>query len=194
MRISHQTSSHMSIWLTLALLSGLLGGCAGMDSRGELPTVASVDLARYAGTWYEIARLPMWFQRHCVDSKAVYAVRPDGRVGVHNECVTDDGGLAMADGVATVVDTKTNARLMVVFDNWFARLFGSSREGNYWILDLDPEYRTVLVGTPDRRYLWMLARAPQIDDATYRKLVHLARGFGYPVEQLIRDRRPGSSS
>jgi apolipoprotein D and lipocalin family protein len=183
-----------SVWLTLALLSGLLGGCAGMDSRGELPTVASVDLARYAGTWYEIARLPMWFQRHCVDSKAVYAVRPDGRVGVHNECVTDDGGLATADGVATVVDTKTNARLMVVFDNWFARLFGSSREGNYWILDLDPEYRTVLVGTPDRRYLWMLARAPQVDNVTYQRLVHLARGFGYPVEQLIRDRRPGPSS
>ena len=194
MRITDQTSPSMNIWLILALLSGLLGGCAGIDSRGELPTVASVDLARYAGTWHEIARLPMWFQRHCVDSKAVYTVRSDGRVGVHNECVTDDGGLAEADGVATVVDTKTNARLMVVFDNWFARLFGSSREGNYWILDLDPEYRTVLVGTPDRRYLWILARAPQIDDATYRKLVHLARGFGYPVEQLIRDRRPGPSS
>mgnify|MGYP003482003947 CR=1 FL=1 len=161
----------MNIWLMLVLLSGLLGGCAGMDSRGELPTVASVDLARYAGTWYEIARLPMWFQRHCVDSKAVYAVRPDGRVGVHNECVTDDGGLATADGVATVVDTKTNARLMVVFDNWFARLFGSSREGNYWILDLDPEYRTVLVGTPDRRYLWILARAPQIDGGEHHAIV-----------------------
>lgn len=194
MRIFNRTSPPVNIWLTLALLGGLLGGCAGMDSRGELPTVASVDLARYAGTWHEIARLPMWFQRHCVDSKAVYTVRSDGRVGVHNECVTDDGGLAEADGVATVVDTKTNARLMVVFDNWFARLFGSSREGNYWILDLDPEYRTVLVGTPDHRYLWMLARAPQINDATYRKLVHLARGFGYPVEQLIRDRRPGPSS
>jgi apolipoprotein D and lipocalin family protein len=194
MRISNRTNAYRQIWISLAMLGGLFGGCAGIDSRGELPTVASVDLARYAGTWYEIARLPMWFQRHCVDSKAVYAVRSDGRVGVHNECVTDDGGLATADGVATVVDTKTNARLMVVFDNWFARLFGSSREGNYWILDLDPEYRTALVGTPDRRYLWILARAPQIDDATYRKLVHLARGFGYPVESLIRDQRPGSSS
>jgi apolipoprotein D and lipocalin family protein len=194
MRISEQTSPSMNIWLALALLSGLLGGCAGMQSKEDLPTVASVDLSRYAGTWYEIARLPMWFQRHCVDSKAVYTVRSDGQVGVHNECMTDDGGLAMADGVATVVDAKTNARLMVVFDNWFARLFGSSREGNYWILDLDPEYRTVLVGTPDRRYLWILARAPQIDEVTYRKLVHLARGFGYPVEQLIRDRRPVPSS
>jgi apolipoprotein D and lipocalin family protein len=184
----------MNSWFMLVLLGGLLGGCAGMDLRGELPTVASVDLNRYAGTWYEIARLPMWFQRHCVGSKAVYTVRSDGRVGVHNECVTDGGGLATADGVATVVDVKTNARLMVVFDNWFARLFGSSREGNYWILDLDPEYRTALVGTPDRRYLWILARTPRIDDGTYQKLVQLARGFGYPVENLIRDQRSGPSS
>jgi apolipoprotein D and lipocalin family protein len=161
-----------------------------MEAKGDLPTVASVDLGRYAGTWYEIARLPMWFQRHCVDSKAVYTVRLDGRVGVHNECVTDGGRLDTAEGVATVVDTRTNARLMVVFDNWFARLFGSSREGNYWILDLDPDYRTALVGTPDRRYLWILAREPRIDDDRYQRLVQLARKFGYPVEHLIRDQRP----
>ena len=190
MRIFNLTNHHMNLWLTLVLLSGLLGGCAEIDSRGALPTVASVDLARYAGTWYEIARLPMWFQRHCVDSKAVYTLRLDGRVGVHNACVTDGGELATADGVATVVDAKTNARLVVVFDNWFARLFGSSREGNYWILDLDPEYRTVLVGTPDRRYLWILARTPQIDDGTYQRLVSLAQGLGYPIEHLIRDLRP----
>lgn len=180
--------------LSIALLGWLLSGCAGMDAKGDLTTVAFVDLGRYAGTWYEIARLPMWFQRHCVDSKAVYTVRPDGRVGVHNECVTDRGELDIADGVATVVDTNTNARLMVVFDNWFARLVGSSREGNYWVLDLDPEYRTAVVGTPDRRYLWILARVPRMDDDSYQQLVHLARRFGYPVERLIRGRRPGPSS
>ena len=194
MRIFTQASPHVRIWFALALLGWLLGGCAGMESRGDLPTVGSVDLGRYAGTWYEIARLPMWFQRHCVDSKAVYTLRSDGRIAVHNECATGDGRLVAAEAVATVVDTKTNARLMVVFDNWFARLFGTSREGNYWILDLDPEYRTVLVGTPDRRYLWILARAPRIDDGTYQKLVQLARGFGYPVENLILDKRPGPVS
>jgi hypothetical protein len=99
-----------------------------------------VDLSRYVGTWYEIARLPMWFQRHCVDSKAIYSSRSDGAIGVHNECVTDTGKVEQAEGVATVIDAKTNARLTVVFDNWFARLFGSSREGNYWVLDLDPEF------------------------------------------------------
>lgn len=191
---SSQTRLHVYIYLLCALLSGILGGCAGIESKESLHTVTSVDLGRYAGTWYEIARLPMWFQRHCVDSKAVYTVRSDGRLGVHNECVTDSGGRDTADGVATVVDTQTNARLMVVFDNWFARLFGSSREGNYWIFDLDPDYRTALVGTPDRRYLWILAREPRIDDDSYQKLVQLARSFGYPVERLIRDQRPDSSS
>ena len=176
--------------LGLALTGVLLGGCAGVDSREEVPTVASVDLNRYVGTWYEIARLPMWFQRHCVDSRAVYTLRPDGAIGVHNECVTDAGGRDEIEGVATVVDAKTNARLNVQFDNWFARLFGSSREGNYWILDLDAGYRTALVGTPDRRHLWILSRTPQLDEPAYRRLVELSRGFGYPADDLVRDRRP----
>jgi apolipoprotein D and lipocalin family protein len=189
MRIFNNTNAHVNIWFGIAMLGGLLGGCAGIDSKGEVSTVASVDLSRYAGTWYEIARLPMWFQRHCVDSKAVYTVRADGAVGVHNECMTDRGGVERAEGVATVVDAKTNARLNVVFDNWFARFFGSSREGNYWILDLDAEYQTAVVGTPDRRYLWILARAPKLDGASYRRLVEVGRGFGYPTDELIHDRR-----
>jgi len=184
-------SGSMSARLTLTVLLCLtLGACAGVDSRGDLSTVASVDLSRYAGTWYEIARLPMWFQRHCVDSKAIYSRRPDGAVAVYNECVTKSGVVEHAEGVATVVDTKTNARLTVVFDNWFAQLFGSSREGNYWVLDLDSEYRTAMVGTPDRRYLWILSRTPQLEEATYRRLVERARQLGYPVSDLIEARRP----
>jgi apolipoprotein D and lipocalin family protein len=186
-------SSVESARLALAVLCFTLGACAGVDSRSDLSTVASVDLSRYAGTWYEIARLPMWFQRHCVDSKATYSSRPDGTVGVRNECVTDTGGLEQAEGVATVVDAKTNARLTVVFDNWFARLFGSSREGNYWILDLDPEYRTAMVGTPDRRYLWILSRTSLLEEATYRRLVERARELGYPVSDLIKAQRSASS-
>ena len=177
----------------MVVLCLMLGACAGVDSSGALQTVASVNLSRYAGTWYEIARLPMWFQRHCVDSKAVYSIRPDGAVGVHNECMTDTGGVEQAEGVATVVDAKTNARLTVVFDNWFARLFGSSRDGNYWILDLDAEYRTAIVGTPDRQFLWILSRSPQLDEPTYRGLVERARQLGYPVSDLITARRPASS-
>ena len=193
MRRGVNRAGSVSARLTLTILCFTLGACAGVDSRGELQTVTSVDLSRYTGTWYEIARLPMWFQRHCVDSKAIYSSRSDGAVGVHNECVTDTGKVEQAEGVATVVDAKTNAKLTVVFDNWFARLFGSSRDGNYWILDLDPEYRIAMVGTPDRRFLWILSRTPQLDEATYGRLVERARQLGYPVSDLIRARRSASS-
>ena len=171
----------------------VLSACAGMGPGTTLLTVASVDLARYAGTWHEIARLPMWFQRHCVDSKATYTVRADGAIGVRNECITDTGGHDRIEGVATVVDTSTNARLRVVFDNFFARLFGSSREGNYWILALDPDYRTAVVGTPDRRYLWILSRSPHLDEPTYQRLVEQARRLGFPVSELIRAHRAAAS-
>jgi apolipoprotein D and lipocalin family protein len=174
---------------SVAAFSLLLTACAGADRKDTLPTVSSVDLTRYAGTWYEIARLPTWFQRHCVDSKAVYTSRPDGAFRVHNECVTDSGGVEQAEGVATVVDASTNARLLVLFDNFFARLFGSSHDGNYWILSLDPEYRTAMVGTPDRRYLWILSRSPQLDDESYQRLVQRAKELGFPVPDLIRTRR-----
>ena len=177
----------------VAALCAAFAACAWMEPKEPLQTAASVDLVRYAGTWYEIARLPMWFQRHCVDSKAIYSSRPDGAIGVHNECVTDSGGLDQIDGVATVVDAKTNARLTVQFDNFFARLFGSSRDGNYWIIELDPDYRTSMVGTPDRRFLWILCRSPQLDEATYQRLVDRAKQLGFPVSDLIRAQRQSSS-
>ena len=175
--------------ITVMMMSVMLMSCADIRPREPLSTVSSVDLDRYAGTWYEIARLPMWFQRHCVDSKATYTRRPDGAIGVHNECVTDKGDIDKADGMATIVDTTTNARLTVVFENWFAQLVGPSREGNYWILDLDPEYRTALVGTPNRRYLWILSRTPTLDEPTYLRLVKKAEQSGFSVSDLIRAKR-----
>ena len=176
-------------WLGIGTVFLAAAACGGMEPREPLTTVAFVDLSQYSGTWHEIARLPMWFQRHCVDSKAIYTSRPDGTVGVHNECQTDTGGLDQVDGVATVVDQKTNARLTVVFDNFFARLFTSSRQGNYWILDLDPGYRVAMVGTPDRRYLWILSRTPRLDEPTYELLVAKALALGFPIRDLIRTSR-----
>ena len=191
-----QIASRYARMHTLVAATALCLGfsaCAGVSPKDTLPTVASVDLTRYAGTWHEIARLPMWFQRHCVDSKATYTVRKDGTIGVHNACTTDSGGHDEIDGVATVVDPSTNARLRVVFDNFFARLFGSSREGNYWILALDSDYQTAMVGTPDRRHLWILSRSRQLDETTYQRLVQQAQQFGFPVSDLIRPPRPAGS-
>jgi|SRR5689334_16945334 len=182
MRVFHRA-------LPVLLSSTLLISCAGRQSSEPLPTVPAIDLARYAGTWYEIARLPMWFQRHCVDSKATYTPQSEGRIAVHNECVTDQGTIDTADGMATVVDPGTNAKLAVTFDNWFAKLAGPSREGNYWILDIDPDYRTAMVGTPNRRYLWLLSRTPDIDEATYQRFILIAKQLGFQVSDLIRTRR-----
>lgn len=187
---SHDGMNRNSLLPLIVTLVLMVSGCAGMDRKDTLPTVPSVDLNRYTGTWYEIARLPMWFQRHCIDSKATYSRREDGMIGVRNECLTDAGEHDHIEGLARVVDPQTNARLTVVFDNFFARLFSSSRDGNYWILGLDPEYRTAMVGTPDRRYLWILSRTPQLDETLYQQFVEQAQQLGFPVSSLIRTCRP----
>lgn len=150
------------------------------------PTVPYVDLERYRGTWYELARLPAWFQRDCLQSRAVYEPLSPGRLSVVNSCPTADGKTKVARGSATVVDPVSNARLEVVFDNWFSRLFPWLVKGDYWILDLSPDYRTVIVGTPDRKYLWIMAREPSIPEETYRALVERATDLGFATDRLLR--------
>jgi apolipoprotein D and lipocalin family protein len=165
-----------------ALLLALLGGCA---SERPLRTAAEVDLTRYQGTWYEIARLPQWFQRGCVRSRAEYTIIDATTVGVTNRCTQASGESRSATGRAYVVDPETNAKLEVIFDNWFSRLFPSLVRGKYWITYLDPEYRSVLVGHPNREYLWILARSPRLSDSEFEDLLRRARERGFDTEALI---------
>jgi len=169
----------------LAPLAAVILGCTTPAPHPPLETVPRVDLQRYAGTWHEIARLPAFFQRDCVESRAEYALLPSGRVGVTNRCRTRDGRERSIAGHADPVD-PTNARLRVRFDTWFAVFIPVPRDGNYWILDLAPDYGTAIVGTPDRRYLWLLARSPDLDDAAFAAMVERARALGFPVERLVR--------
>ena len=132
-------------------------------SASPLPPVqpvAAVDLRRYAGGWYEIARIPNRFQTQCArHSTAHYRLRPDGNVAVLNQCIKRSGSVDEARGVARVVDRVSNARLkvsLVSFLGW--RPFW----GDYWVIGLDPQYRWAVVGSPDRRYGWLLARSPQL--------------------------------
>jgi apolipoprotein D and lipocalin family protein len=199
-RIHVQLSKNQVAWLLFLGLTLVISvGCARVSTEPELPplqTVTSVDLTRYSGTWDEIARLPMWFQRDCVASQANYTLLENGNVEVKNQCLTTSGDQKQAQGVATVVDENTNAKLYVVFDNWAAKIFsgwGSApAEGNYWILYLDLGYRTALVGTPDREYLWILSRTPTLDKAIYEKLVSLGKQKGYLTANLIQDSHPSS--
>ena len=146
-------------WITAAgvllALGLLLAGCAGTPPADAPRTVAAVDLPRYLGTWYEIARLPNRFQdgggRACEQVTATYTARPDGRIGVLNRC-DDAGRQRVAAGQAYVVEGSGGARLRVSF---FWPFYG-----DYWVLGLDPDYRWAVVGAPDRKYLWASVAPP----------------------------------
>ncbi len=165
MRISLSALKIAATGLFLAL-----AGCANKPTA-PLPTVASVDLNRYLGGWYEIALLPNRFQAVCVaDTKASY--RLDGDVvRVWNRCRKADGTIADANGIAKIVEGSGNAKLRVSFFRPFY--------GNYWVLALDPDYRWVLVGEPGRDYGWILSRTPQLDKVTVDAILDKAEALGY---------------
>ncbi len=153
---------------------------AETDAPGpkEVRTVEYVDLNRYAGKWYQIAFFPTFFQGKCtIDTTATYGLLPDGRVSVLNECRTPKGKYRSITGTARVVDFDSNAKLKVKFF-WFAPA------GDYWILDLDPNYQTAVVGSPDRKFLWFLARTPSIPKSRYDQLVNAAAGQLFDVSRL----------
>lgn len=136
-----------------------------------LPTVPQVDLARYAGAWYEMALLPNRFQKQCVaDTQARYRLDGD-RVEVVNRCRKADGRIDDIKGRAKVVDGSGNAKLRVSF---FWPFYG-----DYWVLALDDDYRQVLVGAPSRQYAWVLSRTPQMDEAALQALLDRAAALGF---------------
>jgi apolipoprotein D and lipocalin family protein len=147
----------------------------------KVPSVVStVDLKRYQGTWYEIARLPNYFERKLKCVTATYTIRDDGRVTVLNggHYISDPLETSTAKGVAWVPDKNVPAKLKVQFFWPFS--------GDYWIMYLDNDYRYVLVGDPGFKYLWILARDKKIDEATYKMLLQKAVDEGYDVKLIIK--------
>jgi len=166
--------SLLGLLVSLRLLPG---------TGGELPplqVVPSVDLTRYAGKWYEIARLPNRFQRACVsDTTATYTLRADGKISVLNQCRQADGGIKSARATARVAGPgQPNSKLRVTFFWPFS--------GNYWIIGLDPEYRWAVVGEPNRKYLWILSRTPELDDRIYHEILERVKAQGYDVSRIVR--------
>ena len=170
----------------LAGLIGMLwaGGCASTTTeRLHLPaleTVPHVDLARYLGTWYEIASFPQSFQRGCTATTATYTLRDDGQIDVVNRCRvgSPDGKKKAARGRARVVDRTTNAKLEVSFFRPFW--------GPYWIIDLAPDYSYAVIGHPGRDYLWILSRTPTMDEVTYQNILARLRVQRYETSRLVR--------
>lgn len=169
--------------------AGAVALTACSHAKENAPQVVSkVDLERYLGTWYEIARLPLRVQEGCHATTATYTKREDGRIGVLNKCYKDsfNGPLKEAEGVAWVVDEQTNAKLKVQFFWPFS--------GDYWILGLDQEdYQWALVGSPDRENMWILSRTPTISPERKALILSIARRKGFDVEALIYTPQPKPS-
>lgn len=163
----------------------VLGSVAVAAPANKPQTVSQMELNRYLGTWYEIARFPMYFQRKCAsDVTATYGLQANGNVSVLNQCRKADGETMASQGEAKAVD-RTNSKLKVSFLPDGLRWIPFTK-GDYWILKLDDNYQTALVGAPNRKYLWILSRTPTLDEQTYQQYVEAARQQGFDTSKLMR--------
>jgi apolipoprotein D and lipocalin family protein len=170
--------------IALMTLATIVGSVQSSASSTELKTVASVDLERYLGTWYEIASYPAWFQKDCTAVTAEYSLRGDGLISVVNSCrkKTLDGKLKQSMGRAKIVDTDSNAKLKVSFFGPFW--------GPYWIIDLDENYQWAVVGVPNRKYLWILSRTPLMNEEIYAGILDRLVDQGYDPSRLNKTLQP----
>jgi len=167
---------------SLIFLPLILSSCITMDRNTMKPleTVNYVDINRYIGEWYEIARYEHKFQKGCVGSKATYSLRDDGKISVLNQCYeeSDPGKMRSAKGKAWVVEKESNAKLKVSFFWPFS--------GDYWIIDLGENYEYGVVGHPGRKYLWILSRTPEMDESLYNEILTRLEKQAYDTSKLLK--------
>ena len=147
------------------------------EEHNTLEVVPHVELEKYIGKWYEIAHLPTRFQKGCTDTTATYTLAKNGSIAVLNEC-RRNGKVRQAKGKAKVVDTNSGAKLKVTF---FWPFYG-----DYWIINLGKDYDYAVVGTPNRKNLWILNRTPHMDDRLLSQLIDSAKSKGFDVTKLIK--------
>jgi apolipoprotein D and lipocalin family protein len=168
------------------LLIAVLMAAARPGAMGTvLPNqpVRALDLQRYSGRWYEIAHLPMYFQRKCLDAViATYTPNPDDSIHVHNTCRTADG-MKSVDGVAMITPGQPaviNVRFAPAWLTWLPQVWAE-----YWVIEVDAGYRWAVVGSPSRKYLWILSRQPEMPHQLFDALKQRARQRGYAVDKLM---------
>ncbi len=179
------TESMKQHLLLMALVTTLASGCAAAQpDKSPLQPIASLDVARYMGTWYEIAKYPNSFQNKCArNTRADYQPKPDGTVQVRNRCVMADGQTTEALGAARQVGPADSPKLQVRFaPAWLS--FLPWVWGDYWVIDLDPQYQLVAVSEPKREYLWVLSRTPTVEPAAYQALLARLAPRGFDMTRL----------
>lgn len=167
-------------------LSMVLMAAVAPAAGASLPNrpVNAVNLERYAGQWHEIAHLPMFFQRKCVDHiTATYTPNADGTIKVHNACRSKEGSVEASDGVARKVPGQAGAlkvRFAPAWLTWIPAVWA-----DYWIVELAPDYQWAVVGGPSKRYLWVLSRTPSMERKLFEQIRVRASQRGYPVHKLV---------
>lgn len=179
----HSRSSRIAI---LGLLLICFGSSQAMAQQGDqsVKTIDSLNVSRYLGTWYEIAKFPNWFQRKCAsNTQAVYSAKPNGQLRVLNSCKTASGEAIEAEGLARQIGGQDSPKLEVRFaPEWLS--FLPLVWGDYWVIDLDSQYQVAAVSDPRREYLWVLSRAPQIDPKVYANLLERLKLQQFDVQKL----------
>lgn len=160
------------------------GHPAASAESPPLATIAALDVPRYTGRWYEIAKFPNRFQKKCVsDTYAEYSLKPEGGLQVINRCRMAEGDWNEAIGAARQLGGPTSAQLKVRFaPAWLS--FIPAVWGDYWIIDLDADYQLVAISEPRRDYLWVLSRNPKVSPETYAALLHRLRKLGFDIQRL----------
>jgi len=176
-----------NLWIALlGLLLICFGSTQVMAQQGDqaVKTIVVLDVSRYLGTWYEIAKFPNWFQKKCVsNTKAVYSAKSDGNLRVLNSCKTAGGDISEAEGLARQIGSKDSPQLEVRFaPEWLS--FLPLVWGDYWVIDLDPQYQLAAVSDPKREYLWVLSRTPQIDPKVYADLLQRLKQQQFDIQKL----------
>jgi apolipoprotein D and lipocalin family protein len=153
-------------------------------TNGALSTISALDIPRYMGIWFEIAKYPNWFQRKCTGgTKAEYSLKNDGMVQVINRCRLESGEMIEAIGAARQIGNATSPKLEVRFaPEWLS--FLPLVWGDYWVIDLDEHYQLVAVSEPKKEYLWILARTPNIDPNAYKNLLARLKQKGFDLRKL----------
>lgn len=176
--------------IVLSALSGLL---FASFAWADVTTVPEVNLSRYTGKWFEIASIPHSFQKQCVRGvTAEYRDLGDQGIEVVNSCETQDGSRSMSTGRAKVVDPESNAKLKVTFVKfvWWIYSFG----GDYWVIDLDKDYRYAVVGHPTRKYGWILSRTPQLPKDDLQLIAEKLKSQGYDLCSFLTTVQEGGAS
>lgn len=170
----------MKLLLSLSLLCSL---SFSVSAKESLPTAEYVDVKEYVGKWYAITALPQFFTRKCEAQTAEYAIKSANSITVLNTCIKKNGATQTIEGQAVIANSKTNAELIVTFNNFWTNLF--KVKGDYTIIKLDESYSTVLVGSKDRKSLWILSRTPYLDDATKNEYLNYAKSLKFDTSKVV---------